>query len=424
MGWLLLGALTPGWSHPMPSSAVLLHLRSNGIDAKLYLPIIELRLGWQKPVPMDAVAAVRQYGPNLRGYVLQHIHPVAPDGRPWTVTINKVSPVVEQIPDILVELTMTPPPGAPADKLTLNYDVIFHQLITHTTLVSIASDWHNGQLGGTPMIMGTMRDTNRSLSIDRSQGNWWRGVVGVFNLGVLHIAQGTDHLMFLFALLLPAPLLAAGGRWGGYAGAKKAFWRIAKIVSSFTVGHSITLVLGALGWVHLPGAFIEAAIAVSIFISAIHALFPIFRDKEVFIAGGFGLVHGLAFASTLTEFGFDPLTMVSSVFAFNIGIEMMQLLVIGVTMPWLVLLARTRLYPPLRIIGASITGIAAAAWFFERAFGWNNPVGPLVENAASHAMWLVMGLTGLAIIASLLPKMRLATPHFANDDALGASQLE
>ena len=59
--------------------------------------------------------------------------------------------------------------------------------------------------------------------------------------------------------------------------------------------------LGALGWVRLPGAVVESAIALSILVSAVHALVPIFRGREVFIAGGFGLVHGLAFAATLTE---------------------------------------------------------------------------------------------------------------------------
>lgn len=411
MGWFLLAALTPGWSHPMPSSAVLLHLHNRGINAQLYLPIIELKLGWNKPLPMDAVKTVQQYGSELKGYVKQHVRPVAPDGRPWTVTINKVSPIVEQTPDVLVDLTMTPPPAAPADKLTFNYDVIFHQLITHTAIVSIASDWHNGQLDGQPTLLGTMRDTAPSLIIDRSQGSWARGFMGVFRLGMRHIAEGTDHLLFLLALLLPAPLLVAGNRWGGYAGGKTALWRIVKIATAFTVGHSITLIFGAIGWVHLPSALIESAIALSIFISAVHALIPIFRGKEIFIAGGFGLVHGLAFASTLTEFGFDPFIMISSVFAFNIGIEVVQVLVIGLTMPWLVLLSRTRLYPTLRVIGASLTGVAAAAWFFERAFGWANPIGPVVESAASHAHWLIIGLAILSIAATLIPKARLEQPH-------------
>ncbi len=140
-------------------------------------------------------------------------------------------------------------------------------------------------------------------------------------------------------------------------------------MTAFTLGHSITLVLGALGWTHLPSALVESAIAFSILVSAVHAFLPVFRGREVFIAGLFGLVHGLAFAATLAGFGFDPLTLVSSVLGFNLGIEAFQLLVILMTMPSLVLLARTRLYEPLRIVGAALTGIAASAWFAERTFG-------------------------------------------------------
>ena len=114
-----------------------------------------------------------------------------------------------------------------------------------------------------------------------------------------------------------------------------------------------------------------------------------------------GLVHGLAFAETLTGFGFDPITMASSVLAFNLGIEAVQLLVILLTMPWLLLLAQTPVYPPLRVLGACLTGVAAAAWFLERALGWNNPVAPLVERAAAHALWIVAGLAVLSLCASL-----------------------
>ena len=222
------------------------------------------------------------------------------------MTVGEVIPVAEREPDVRVILTMTPPPGAPDDRLTFGYDAIFHHLITHTAVVTLASDWRNGVLGEEPVLLGTMRDTNPAIEIDRTGGSWARGFAAMFRLGARHIAEGTDHLLFLLALILPAPLVAAGGRWGGPAGGRAALRRIAGVVTAFTLGHSITLLLGASGWVHLPGALVESAIAVSILVSAVHAFVPIFRGREVYIAGGFGLVHGLAFASTLTGFGFDP----------------------------------------------------------------------------------------------------------------------
>ena len=395
-------ANTPAWGHPMPNSAVVLHLQRGEIRVELTLPISELAAGWDRVLPDDAVAVARQDGADLRDYLRAHIGASTPDGRPWGVVVGAVVPLAEPNPEVRVEVTLTPPPGAPVDRLTFRYDAIFHHLITHTAIVTVASDWRNGVLGDEPVLLGTMRDTDPALAIDRSGGSWWRGFAAMFRLGTRHIAEGTDHLLFLLALILPAPLVAVDGRWGGYAGARTALRRIGKIVTAFTLGHSVTLMLGALGWVRLPASLVESAIALSILISAVHALVPICRGREVFIAGGFGLVHGLAFAATLTGFGFDPGTMVASVLGFNLGIEAFQLLVILVAIPWLVLLARSPIYTPLRLAGAGCTGVAAAAWFAERAFGWTNPLGPVVEGVAAQAPWLLVGLILLAVVATVL----------------------
>jgi hypothetical protein len=75
--------------------------------------------------------------------------------------------------------------------------------------------------------------------------------------------------------------------------------------------------------------------------------------------------------------------------------------VIVAAMPWLILLARTSVYRPFRIAGAALTGLAAGAWLAERALGWNNPIGPLVEAAASQALWLLAGVIILTIAATV-----------------------
>ena len=97
---LLLVAALPAWGHPMPSSAVVLRLHRAEIDAELTLPIGELAMGWEKPLPLDAVQTVRQYGEELKDYVRAHVRPSAPDGRPWTVTVREVIPLDEKEPDV------------------------------------------------------------------------------------------------------------------------------------------------------------------------------------------------------------------------------------------------------------------------------------------------------------------------------------
>ena len=398
---LVLVAPCSAWGHPMPNSSVVLRIHRAEIQVELTLPLAELAIGWDKPLPPDAGRTVREHGESLKDYILNHLHATTPDGRPWTIAVLEMIPVEEQSPDVRVSLSMTPPTGGPVDRLTFSYDVIFHRLVTHNAVVTLAGDWGHGVLGDEPVLLGTMRDTNAELTIDRSGGTWSRGFAAMFRLGVRHIAEGTDHLLFLLALILPAPLVATGGRWRGPVGASMAFRRIIKVVTAFTLGHSITLVLGAMGGVHLPGAVVEPAIALSILVAAIHALLPVFRGKEVAIAGGFGLVHGLAFASTLTGLGFDPWTLVSSVLGFNLGIEAFQVFILLLVMPCLVTLARNRIYVPIRSAGATITGIAATAWIAERAFAWSNPVAPIVEGIASRAPWLLAGMVALTIVARI-----------------------
>ena len=181
---------------------------------------------------------------------------------------------------------------------------------------------------------------------------WW--TPSLFRLGMSHIAEGTDHLLFLLVLLLPAPLLVAGSRWRGATGVRTSLLRILRIVTAFTLGHSITLALAAFGAVHVPSHPIEVLIAVSILVSAVHALRPIFPGREARIAAFFGLIHGLAFASTLSELGLGRWERLAGILSFNLGIETMQMAVVALTLPSLILMSRTRAYPWLRVAAHSL----------------------------------------------------------------------
>lgn len=197
---------------------------------------------------------------------------------------------------------------------------------------------------------------------------WWSGVpfASLFRLGMRHIAEGTDHLLFLLVLLLPAPLLAVGGRWTETATVRASVLHLLGIVTAFTIGHSLTLTLGALGFVRVPGRPVEVLIAVSILLSAMHALRPIFPGREAWIAAFFGLIHGLAFAATLNRLGLERWERVVGIFAFNLGIEAMQTLVVAVVLPLLLVASRTRGYVMLRVSGALAAMLAATVWIAQR----------------------------------------------------------
>jgi hypothetical protein len=224
------------------------------------------------------------------------------------------------------------------------------------------------------------------------------GFLSLFRLGMRHIAEGTDHLLFLLALLLPAPLVVSGSRWAGSAGVRCSLLRMLEIVTAFTIGHSTTLALAALGFVHVPSRPVEVLIAFSILISAIHAVRPIFPGKEAVIAAFFGLIHGLAFAATLGNLGLGRWERVSGVLAFNLGIETMQMIVVGVTLPSLILLSRSRAYSFLRLGGALFAGFASLGWIAERLFGVHHSVDFLINNIAHHAGWIAGALFLLSLI--------------------------
>jgi hypothetical protein len=243
--------------------------------------------------------------------------------------------------------------------------------------------------------------------------HWWpnllrsTGAVGfgsIFRLGMRHIAEGTDHLLFLLALLLPAPLLVIGWRWGGFAGTRHAVLQILKVVTAFTVGHSLTLALAAWGWVHVPSRPIEVLIAISILVSAVHALRPLFPGREAAVAGFFGLIHGLAFAATLGQLGLGRWERLGSILAFNLGIETMQLIVVGAIMPSLLLMSSTRAYPSLRVSGGLFAGFAALGWIVERLLGVSNTIDAVVETIARHAVWIAAVLFLMSIVCWLLRK--------------------
>lgn len=388
-------------AHPMPSSAVLLDFYDDGVAADLRLPLDRLEIAFAQPLTRAPVEVVARYGAELSDYIIRHVNPRTSDGRAWTVQVRTMSVALQEQPiDLVVRLWWKPPAGAPARKFTFDYDVIAHEIVTHSVLVSVRSDWNNGVFSNQPELLGTIRYVKKSVEIDRAAGSWWRGFRSVLGLGMHHIAEGTDHLLFLLVLLLPAPLIAANGRWGAFGGVRHGVLQLVKVVTAFTVGHSITLIAGTLGWLRLSSQPVETLIALSIFVSAIHALRPWFAGREPVIAAAFGLVHGLAFATVLAEFGLGPWRMALCILGFNLGIELMQLAIVAVTVPWLVLLSRTPVYTPVRVAGACFGAAAAIGWMAERALNWPNPVGLMVDAVAHRAVWVAAMLACLSLLVT------------------------
>jgi HupE / UreJ protein len=235
---------------------------------------------------------------------------------------------------------------------------------------------------------------------------WLGGIQfsSLFRLGIRHIAEGTDHLMFLLVLLLPAPLVASQLRWGSPLGAPSSLLSVLSIVTAFTVGHSITLSLAAFNAISIPSRSVEVLIAVSILMSAVHAARPIFPGKEAWIAAFFGLVHGMAFAATLDRLALERWERFAGILAFNLGIETMQMLVVIAILPSLMLMSSTRVYPILRIGGAVFAGVAAIGWLLERVFDVATPVNTIVNALAQHSLLIAVNFLVVSLACRLLAR--------------------
>lgn len=179
--------------------------------------------------------------------------------------------------------------------------------------------------------------------------------------GVWHIWIGFDHILFLVSLLLPSVLAAA--RFG------PALLDVVKVVTAFTVAHSITLALAALSVIALPSRLVESAIAFSVILAALNNVWPVVQRGRWLVAFAFGLVHGFGFASVLADLGLPQDTLLVALLGFNLGVEAGQLAIVAAFLPLAYLARHTWAYRRLVVTGGSLAiALVAALWLVERAF--------------------------------------------------------
>jgi len=172
------------------------------------------------------------------------------------------------------------------------------------------------------------------------------------HLGIKHIFLGYDHILFLIALII------IGGRLG----------TLVKIVSAFTVAHSITLILAALRIVTIPSRLVESGIALSIAYVAGENLFRRSADHRWILTFCFGLVHGFGFANVLRELGLPTRGLVASLLSFNVGVEIGQLCIVAMLFPVTRWLAKTTFQRPAVVAVSLVVFVCGTLWFVERVF--------------------------------------------------------
>jgi hypothetical protein len=352
--FLLFCVTTVASAHLTPGSALELVAGSRSVDVTVTVAEAEWAYAYPEAPPSVAVMAA-------------HLALAAPGGKRWTVASGRLEQRVQGgVTDLVFHARLRPPAGASARRFRLSWSGVIDRVSSHRVLVSARADFQGGVLEGEPRLIGALQAATPSLDIDLGDASPWRGFLATFRLGMRHIAEGADHLMFLLALLLAAPGIAVAGRWRGIRPPRDAVLQVLKIITAFTIGHSLTLIGGAaFGW-QLPVKPVEIGIALSVLISAIHAARPLFAGREPWIAGAFGLVHGMAFATVIANFSLLPVERGLAILGFNLGIETVQIALAALVLPVLLWLANGRYWAYIRTGGAVVAGGAALVWLAQR----------------------------------------------------------
>jgi hypothetical protein len=198
-----------------------------------------------------------------------------------------------------------------------------------------------------------------------------RGFSHFFTEGVLHIFGGFDHILFLFTLLFQiSRRFVTSEKISDRHATKSRYISLAKVVTAFTIAHSLTLALVALRiWSDPPASrYVESAIAATVALSAVNYFWRFLRGPDWIYAFVFGLIHGMGLASVLLDLGLSGLEIAKALLWFNLGIELGQIGIVLFFVALMHLIERTKFYE-MFCKGASMLILCVSVlWFIERAF--------------------------------------------------------
>ena len=281
---------------------------------------------------------------------------------------------------IMVEFAYEDLPEVPRE-IEAAYSALFDIQPNHRGMLVIETNWKTGTFDNEGSVSGIFEPGEELIVLDLSDSTMLRGFVSMVRLGTHHIWIGIDHILFLLALLLPAVVRRENKAWEPVDSFRTAFIHVIKVVTVFTIAHTITLSLAALNTVSLSDRVVESVIAISIAIAALHILVPVFRGGIWWVVFAFGLFHGFGFASVLGDIGIPDSYLVHSLFGFNVGVELGQIAIVMVVFPVLYLIRSTLLYRRL-LLPAAAAGLILVSlyWFTERAFEVDLPAGAIMNS--------------------------------------------
>jgi hypothetical protein len=392
--WL---AAAPALAHEPGTTAIEVQVGTDTVTAQLDIPVGKLGDALDLEIDTD-LFSLSQQRELITGYVtdhlqVNHLQVNGIEGTEWAETVGQLTAInIDGVMHLRL-LVAADPGGSVPDEFVVDYNGILVTDDTHEIYVTAVDQRVDAASDAT--LVGVIDSDTPALTVGAdAAADVGATFTSMISRGFEHVLDGADHLLFLLVLLLPASLVATAGRWHPSDSGRRALQRVALVATAFTVGHSITLVASALGWITLPSRPVEILVAVSVAVAAVHVLRPFAVRGEEAIAGVFGLVHGLAFSGLLDDLGLGRSTSLASLLGFNLGIEAAQLVVISVTFPALWFLSQTPAYRAVQVVGASVALVASGAWIVDRLDVAANPFSSIENAAVDH-----LGLIGTLLAA-------------------------
>lgn len=343
----------PAWAHKPSDAQLRLAVDGDAVTGRLDIAVRDL----DAAVGLDADgdgqitwAELSTAAPRIAGYV-EHRLSLGADGAACPLRLGPGA--VSELSDgaYWAQSVSAKCPRAPR-TLDVTYSLLFDIDSMHRGLAHIA---------GQTTILRDGRTVQIALGQTTSIG-------GFVVEGIWHIWRGLDHILFLCCLILPAVFQRRTQRWTAADSLRDVGKEVFEIVTAFTLAHSITLVISAIGLVSLPSRLVETAIALSVVAAAVNNLLRTV-DARWAVAFALGLLHGFGFSSVLIDLGLPSHELVGALLGFNLGVELGQAAIVLALLPVLYGIRRTLAYQALLWAGSAGVALLALVWSYQRFVG-------------------------------------------------------
>ncbi len=358
--------------HSIGESYVFIDVQENAIEGhfEVFFEDLDEKLGIEiKGEESSFQQQIENTAPQVLTYIRENSH-FGADGTVYDFNFTRQDKLDAGGDRWVAQYYFTIPLETVPDVLEVKYDMLYQNDPQHRGLLCLNYNHKTGETYGEEnvILIFSSKNTHHELNLLEPPEIIW-GFRDMVVEGIWHIWIGIDHILFLVALLLPTVIVRDASGTRSVSSFAETLWKIAKIVTVFTIAHSITLALAAFEVITVSSRIVESIIALSIILVALNGIFGKFKEGSLIAILILGLFHGMGFASVMGDLPFRMVSLTECLVGFNVGVELGQLVIVAAVFPFLFALRKQPFYFPVILVGGSLVLIVISGiWFVERAF--------------------------------------------------------